>query len=217
MMDRRVKLTEVARRLADAHGPAGRGVAYQRARAKLAEGNETEAAMWLEVVRLVAGIADPSASHPTAHAVIPFPVAGEACRLADEPVPGVVAASAASDRRLVRVLGLLALLGAVLGTATIAATSSTAPPNFVVASRPVTPPPAAAIAEAPPDAVIPVIDDRPTASEVVKEPIRNISMSAEPPRVMKRVATHKPVRKSSKPVRQRHERTLWERVASVFR
>lgn len=175
--------------------------------------------MWLEVVRLVAGIAGPSAPHPTAHAVIPFPVAGEASRLADEPVPGVVAASAASDRRLARLLGLLALLGAVLGTATIAATGGTAP-NVVVASRPVTPPPAAAVAEAPPDAVIPVvpvIDDRPSASEVAKEPIRNISMSAGPPRVMKRVATHKPVRKSSKPARQRHERTLWERVASVFR
>jgi hypothetical protein len=214
MMDRRVKLTEVARRLADAHGPAGRGVAYQRAQARLAEGDETEAAMWLEVVRLVAGIADPAASRPAAHAVIPFPAVGEASRLADEPTSGGLA-SAASDRGLVRVLGLLALLAALLGTATIAATGDTARPHEVVASLAVAPP--ATVAEAPPDAVIPVIDDRPTVSDVAKDPIRNISMSDEPPQVMKRVATHKPVRKSVKPARQHRERTLWERVAGVFR
>jgi hypothetical protein len=47
---------EVARQLFAEHGPAGRRLAYERARECKSSGREEEAATWLEVVRLVAGI-----------------------------------------------------------------------------------------------------------------------------------------------------------------
>jgi hypothetical protein len=253
-VDRRAQLFETTLRLVAEHGPAAGAVAHRRARARLASGNEFEAAMWLEIVRLVGCLTGPAGANVTwAETLPPAPdeVYGRVARpdfrhptrpanvTAIELTPiersgRPAAAIAASDRSRGRPLGSLALFGALLGAAAVAAISFSAPQRAVAPQSEVAP--QGEIAPqgevAPQSAMVPSTAVAPVAPPIVAvaEPQPDASLlvmikaadAAEPkpqaaPRAIKRTATHKPPAKRVAASRRHREKSFWDRIATVFR
>jgi hypothetical protein len=231
-MDRRVRHLEIAHQLFAEHGPAGRRKAYERAQACQARGEEDEAAMWLEVVRLIAGLTSLPGRDLTSETVLPFTTIR---RRSFEIVPVEEPASNAairgsSDRGISTALGLLTLFGALVGAATLAATGLTAPTTGVNASQSaVTSSSAvdghealgiAAVAEPPRDYSPSVDPIAPVVTEAVTRDTPEPDVSRKPPKrssMHKPSRTHKPSRKLLVNThRHRREASFWERIATVF-
>jgi hypothetical protein len=234
-VDRRAQLVEISLRLVAEHGQAAGTVAYRRARALLAGGNEFEAAMWLEVVRLVGCLTESPGADATRAETLPPPALDDACGGDAQPdfrhparpsndtaieltqIGPHAAAIAASDRARGRSLGGLALFGGVLGAAALAAISFSVPPQHAVAPQIAVTPSPAVDPVAPP--IVASSEPRLDASLLV---MIKAADAAEPrpqaaPKVIKRAATHKLPAKRVAASRQHHEKSFWDRIAAVFR
>jgi hypothetical protein len=192
-------------------------------------GNELEAAMWLEVVRLVTCLTDAPGRAFIGSAILPLPPEdpdeGQAQYVRSPTLPYHQAAIdtpraqnsvphqvtvVASDRVPVRTLTALTLFAGVLGAATLCAISIKVPQKTVILSSAhpaAAPPPIVAAATRPADAPFDLI-----ATAFANEPRAQAA-----PQRLKHAPIHKPARKRITARRQHHEKSFWTRVAAIFR